>query len=239
MCRGRGHVAAQLHKRLSTIELLPYASGRWNGSLPLPATTSPNGWVLVPLDTKKLSQGSGYERKLATKLGDYNLLATGYQRGVTSAIYDVEDSVCSTWSHAQSQRSLLSMTDSDGQPRRLDFVGRVESLTEDLRTLLRMLHVSDSQLSPAQRAYLDGDSHKIFGNSREGFRGVPSSRYQIAAHIMNASRGGQLRRRIFARYRADFECLNYSMEVGGEEFGYSEPQEKALRASGNKARPSG
>ena len=131
------------------------------------------------------------------------------------------------------------MTDSDGQPRRLDFVGRVESLTEDLRTLLRMLNVSDSQLSPAQRAYLDGDSHKIFGNSREGFRGVPSSRYQIAAHIMNASRGGQLRRRIFARYRADFECLNYSMEVGGEEFGYSEPQEKALRASGNKARPSG
>ena len=77
--------------------------------------------------------------KLAWFASKFERLSRGYRRGNASAAHEVENSMCGNWGHARSQRDLLGATDSDGAVRRIDFLGRVESFSRDLRALLSLL----------------------------------------------------------------------------------------------------
>lgn len=202
--------------KLSTLEILPYADAQWNGSLPMwlndtLALHPPSR--LVPIDMRELSRtNTAYSRRLHSVLSSSSRLAERYRRGDTSAVYEVENSACTNWAHVTSQRALLGMVDSDGAPRRLDFIGRAEALVPDLRVLLRLLNVSESDLGQEQRAFLNGSVRALWTNAREGFKGQPSTRYRIAELLTNHSQGGAATlRRILKHYRADFGCLNYSL----------------------------
>ena len=183
--------------------------------------------------------------------------AAAYLRGEATAIHEVEQ-VTHAWGHARSQRDLLSMTDSDGTLRRIDFIGRVETFHRDLRQVLRILNVSDEQLNNYQRDFfLKGHSaeaaaaarhvtsrpltvpaaghsssnssgltmharapllaHKQ-ANQREGFYGdaLVQARSRIVQHLARSSAAGRSTlERIADRFRADFECLNYTIENHG------------------------
>ena len=223
--------------RLATVEVVPYASASWNHSLRAVtrALVRDSRSALTPLSIHNLSHSkTALDKKLRGRITSFARLSEGYQNGEASALYEVENSMVTEWAHAHSQRSLLNMTDSDGVERRLDFLGRVESLTSDLRAVLRALNVSDDQLSNKQLALLDGNASssstdtKLFSNSREGFRGLPSTRYRIAALVTGEQSfkdcDNTTKRRIIERYEADFKCLGYEWPKSGgmrELFGYS------------------
>ena len=64
----------------------------------------------------------------------------------------------------------LTVPDTDGEPRRLDFVGHVETLREDLLRLLKIWKVPLSELTNKQRAILRSDSSRHHNaNAHEGF----------------------------------------------------------------------
>ena len=147
--------------RLATVEVVPYASASWNHSLRAVtrALVRDSRSALTPLSIHNLSHSkTALDKKLRGRITSFARLSEGYQNGEASALYEVENSMVTEWAHAHSQRSLLNMTDSDGVERRLDFLGRVESLTSDLRAVLRALNVTDDQLSNKQRALLDGNA---------------------------------------------------------------------------------
>ena len=116
----------------------------------------------------------------------FEALRAGFVAGNASAIHAVQNSLTGTWAHARSQRFLLAgVRDSDGQTRRIDFLGRLESFASDLRRLLALLNVSEAELTPHQRGYLnESDYRTTRANAREGFRGIPSNRYKIAQHLV-------------------------------------------------------
>jgi hypothetical protein len=225
-------------QRLTSLELWPYRTS-WSDTRQLPLAENGQHWRIERLnssDDHAMSKINHVFSLPARSMQRYASLAAAYRSRNASAMFDVEGSVVGTWSHATSQTSLLPpyRTDSDGTPRRLDFLGRVETVASDLRKVLAALNVSDDQLSQVQKSFLEGKVHDLWANPREGFKGLPSTRYRIADHVTlghlhNTSKadkaaGDATRQRILARYRADFECLNYSLQPSREEmqglFGY-------------------
>ena len=152
--------------------------------------------------------------------------ATDYRHGEPLSVFEVDNGFAHTWGHARSLRYLLNMTDGDGVPRRLDFVGTVENLARDLRHVLRLLHVGDESLSEHQRQFfaqrstggaawsgVNARNNNRHMNKHEGFREantLPPMRDRLVRHLSGAGAGRASLEKIAARYRADFECLGYS-----------------------------
>lgn len=92
---------------------------------------------------------------------------------------------------------------SDNQPRRLDFVGRVERFNADMLRLLKLLRVPLSVLSKKQQSLL-ASTRRV--NGHEGFKGaeLETARTAILDRTSDATREA-----IGAMYAQDHVCLDY------------------------------
>ena len=138
-----------------------------------------------------------------------HLLGTRADGPVHASTYFLEMGWLNTWAHARSISSFLTISDSDGTRRRLDFVGHVETFATDLQRLLEILNVSHSDLTGAQRAVLSSARHSG-KNAHEGF-GTKSLMDARRAILNETQRGdGPLAGRIARLFEQDLRCLGYA-----------------------------
>ena len=78
---------------------------------------------LEPLSSVPPTKNTSDVQKLRWFGSKFERLSASYSRGEARAVYEVENDLNGNWGHARSQRFLLGVTDSDGLPRRIDWIG--------------------------------------------------------------------------------------------------------------------
>lgn len=137
----------------------------------------------------------------------YKELSNGCKKSDPSSVFEVENGMMHAWSHARSQTYLLNMTDSDGSQRRLDFIGRVENFSQDFIELIKLLNISNAQLTPYQKNILYPKNNRHV-NIKEGFR-TPELSIERLKILENLKHNNTLRQIIRNMYNSDFKCLYY------------------------------
>tara|TARA_B110001452_G_scaffold87255_1_gene71300 strand:- start:466 stop:2151 length:1686 start_codon:yes stop_codon:yes gene_type:complete len=198
---------SELHTwNLSTFEMWPYAVDtsqqdvQMRAGLRAMSTAGHGALVTVP----DVSGSAGSSKTRASRD-----LGLAFRRGETSAIHNVEHIETGTWNHARSIVDYLTVPDTDGEPRRLDFVGHVETLREDLLQLLKIWKVPLSELTNKQRAILRSDSSRHHNaNAHEGFafEAGLELRRSILTNMTDAALGC-----VAMQFEHDFTCFNYTL----------------------------
>lgn len=198
---------SELHAwNLSTLEMWPYAvetsqqDVQMRAALRAMTAAAHGALVTVP----EVSGKAGITKARASRD-----VGSAFRRGEPSAVHVVEHIETGNWNHARSMVDYLTVPDTDGEPRRLDFVGHVETFREDLLRLLKIWKVPLSELTSKQRAILRPDSSKHqSANAHEGFAfGAGLELRRTILTNMTVEALGC----IATQFELDFTCFNYTL----------------------------